>query len=73
MTDKELHEKAVRLCEGGAVEVNGLWVKTRVVDDEVNPCSICNMDCLCIMEIDDLCRECDAYDRKRHLLYLPTP
>lgn len=73
MSDKEIHEKAIRLCEGGAVEINGLWVRTRVVEDDINPCEICEMDCLCRMEMTDLCGECEAYDRKRHLLYLPNP
>lgn len=73
MSEKELHEKAVRLCEGGAVNINGLWVKTRIVDYGVIPCEVCDMDCLCRMEMSSLCGACEAYDHKRHLLYLPNP
>lgn len=73
MSDKELHEKAVRLCEGGAVEINGLWVKTRIVNEPVDPCDICEMDCLCNIDMAELCGMCEAYDRKSHLMYLPNP
>ena len=71
--DKGLHEKAVRLCEGGAVEINGLWVKTKVVEGQVDPCDICEMDCLCRMDMVELCAACENYDNKKHLLYLPHP
>lgn len=73
MTDKERYEKAVRLCEGGAVEINGLLVKAALVDDNEEACLVCDMDCLCRLEMLELCAEADGYDRKRHRLYLVNP
>lgn len=68
MTDKELHEKAVRLCEGGTVEVNGHFVKAEVIDEHVFPCAMCEMDSACRMDMTNLCAECDGYERKFHIL-----
>ena len=70
MTEKELHEKAVRLCEGGTVEVNGHFVKAVVVNGIGVECDVCEMDSICRMDMVDLCCECDAYDRKCHILKL---
>ena len=66
-----LHEMAVRLCEGGAVQINGLVVKAKKYNRYSDPCSICDMDCLCHGIMADLCSECDSYDGYKHLLYLP--
>lgn len=73
MTDKELYENAVRLCEGGIAEINGLVVRTKVVEGDIHPCDICEMDSACRGEMMELCTECDKYDHKYHLLYLPNP
>lgn len=57
-----LHEKAVRLCEGGIVEVDGLSVKLRLDKYIFDPCIVCEMDSLCHKgnDICDLCEECDS-------------
>lgn len=68
-----LHEKAVRLSEGGAVEIDSLVVMAKRVGDDTMPCDICEMDCLCHQEMADLCSELDSYDRFMHILYLPQP
>lgn len=65
-----LHDMAVRLCEGGTVEYDSLFLKAMVVPNEVNACDVCRMDCLCHDAMDNLCSECDDYDRRKHLLYL---
>ena len=59
--EKEIHEKAVRLIEGGIVEVDGHSVKMKRSYDKFTPCSDCEMDCLCHSgkDISDLCLECD--------------
>lgn len=68
MKEKELHEKAVHLSEGGIVEVAGLFVRAIPVNDYVVGCEVCQMDCLCRGEMTDLCAELCAYDRKDHYL-----
>lgn len=59
--EKEIHEKAIRLIEGGIVEVGGHCVMMKRSYDELVPCPDCDMDCLCRSETDicDLCLECD--------------
>lgn len=66
-----LHEKAVRLSEGGAVEIHSLVVMAKRVGDDIMPCDICDMDCLCHGDMVDLCSELDSYDGFQHMLYLP--
>lgn len=65
-----LHDMAVRLCEGGTVEFNSLFLKATTVPNEVYACDACRMDCLCRAEMIELCSACDDYDRQKHLLYL---
>lgn len=67
MKDKERHQKAVRLCEGGAVLVSGLMVRAKRVPEEVIACQLCEMDSACDMDMCDLCAECDGYDRHNHV------
>lgn len=70
MTDQELHEKAVRLCEGGSVWIQGHLVKTGTVTTEDCECYVCEMDSICRYGMIDLCAACDDYDGKKHYLYL---
>lgn len=63
------HEMAVRLCEGGEVFFEGYWLKAIVVPEDINPCDLCRMDCVCQMELITICAECDGYERCKHLLY----
>lgn len=65
-----LQDMAVRLCEGGVVEFNSLFLKAATVPFEENACHLCRMDCLCTYAMIDLCSACDDYDRRKHLLYL---
>ncbi len=63
-----LHEKAVRLCEGGVVFHCGYFFQAHDVPDEEGSCFLCELDSICRPEIADLCRECDDYDGKDHCL-----
>lgn len=72
MNDKERYEKAVRLCEGGIVEVNGLFVRSRTVARDFHPCDACDMDSICHDNVMELCAECDKYDSKHHYLVLAS-
>ena len=62
---KTIHEKAIRLIEGGVVEISGMSVIMRHEPNLEDPCMLCDMDCLCYMgnDICDLCMECDVITR----------
>ncbi len=71
-----LHEKAVRLCEGGVVEIAGHFVRAKHYVGHDLSCRYCDMDCACGVEMMNLCAECDAYERCQHILvfsYLKRP
>lgn len=63
-----LYAKAVRLAEGGVVEINGHFVKAIDAGEVDNPCEVCNMDSVCHMEMVDLCAEVNGYTRSPHIL-----
>ena len=64
----DLHARAVRLCEGGAVPCSGHFVVLRNAPEGFTSCCMCKMDSACDLEMHDLCSECDDYDHKRHYL-----
>lgn len=57
-----IHEKAIRLIEGGVVEVDGLSVRAVKMEFGADACGICPMDCLCHFgtEVLEVCKECDS-------------
>lgn len=63
---------AIRLAEGGQVEFHGLVIGAKRYSVEIDPCNECEMDCICDMEMQDLCHEIDIVTRKKCLLYLPN-
>jgi len=65
-----IHDKAIRLVEGGVVEVDGLFVRAIRIDIMYDTCELCEMDCLCHFgtEMLDVCKECDSIDV--HYYYL---
>lgn len=68
MRNETLHAKAVRLAEGGIVEINGHFVRAIDVVREVNPCDLCEMDSACHAEMAELCEEVDEYTQSSHIL-----
>ena len=68
MKHDPLYEKAVRLAEGGIVEIAGHFVRAVNVPGDENPCELCEMDSVCHMEMTDLCAELDGYTRSKNLL-----
>lgn len=72
MTEKELHQKAIRLIEGGIVEVCGHSVALGREPYIFDPCFGCEMDCLCHKDGDicELCMECDDITRDDCFLIL---
>lgn len=65
-----LHEKAVRLCEGGVVFHCGYFFQAHIAPADELPCDLCELDSICRIEIADLCAECDNYDRRDHYLVI---
>ena len=63
-----LHDKAIRLLEGGVVACSGHAV--RVVDaiGDDNACIYCEMDSACNYEMVELCAECDSITHSKHIL-----
>ena len=55
-----IHDKAIRLIEGGIVEVDGHSVRVIKIPDGFEPCANCKMDCLCHVgsEMCSVCIEC---------------
>lgn len=62
MKEDSLHEKAIRLIEGGVVEVQGLRVRLGRQRYIFEPCLCCEMDSLC-HNGDDMCSLCLECDR----------
>ena len=70
--NKMIHEKAIRLLEGGVVEVDGLSVKAVEVDSVVDECYLCEMDSLCHIgsNMAKVCAECDSIGQEHYYLKL---
>ena len=70
--NESIHEKAIRLIEGGIVEVSGLCVKMGREPAYLDPCYCCEMDCLCHKgnPICDLCEECNSITKEDCFLIL---
>ena len=62
-----LHEKAIRLIEGGVVEISGHFVRAICVDTPY-ACNECDMDSACNDPIKSLCEECDEITHRWHIL-----
>ena len=68
------HDKAIRLLEGGVVEIDGNWFRVRKFSKEYddNPCMVCELDSICRMEHTDVCEECEAISHLRCYLQLAS-
>lgn len=67
-----IHDKAVRLVEGGIVEVDGLCVVLHRDKYIFDPCFYCETDCLCHKgtEMCSVCEECDKITKEDCFLSL---
>ena len=63
-----LHDKAIRLLEGGVVHCSGHAVRAIDVIDNDNVCMLCGMDSACDYEMVELCAECDSITHSKHIL-----
>lgn len=69
---EDVHEKTIRLIEGGIVSVSGLCVRAKQILWGSDPCYVCDMDCLCHKgnPICDLCEECFSITNEYYYLIL---
>lgn len=67
-----VHDKAIRLLEGGIVEIDANWFRLlRLSDDlDVDDCCECELDSICREEHRDICAECDAISGGHNCLRL---
>lgn len=67
-----VHEKAIRLVEGGIVEIDGNWFRLLKFPDGYNDetCMECELDSICRMKHVDVCGECEAISRRKCCLQL---
>lgn len=63
---QSIHEKAIRLVEGGIVVVDGLSVRLGKGHVSESSCFTCEIDSLCHIgtEMFYVCEECDRITRK---------
>lgn len=65
-----IHAKAVRLCQGGIVEIDGHFVRAvRYVGNDL-PCYECEMDSICQGDMELVCAECDCTTGLKYILKL---
>lgn len=69
---KTVHDKAIRLIEGGNVEIDGIWfyLARFPVCFDGNPCMECDLDSICKMEHSDVCETCEAILHRKCCLRL---
>lgn len=70
MKKQTTHDKAIRLIEGGQVNVDGHRVRMKKVLASDNVCLLCEMDSICTngSEMNRVCEECDYITQ--HACYL---
>ena len=72
MTQKELAEKVALLKDGQLVEIDGLMIRA-FRSNEIfaqNPCTLCNVDCLCHGDIAKICDELHFMSKSSWFLFL---
>ena len=67
-----VHDKAIRLLEGGVVNINGDWFRLIRFPAcfEVDACNECTLDSICRMEHVDVCAECESISKQKCCLRL---
>ena len=68
------HNKAIRLLEGGIVEIEANWFRVKRFPDDYDgiPCEECELDSICRLEHTYVCAECEAISNKRCCLQLAS-
>lgn len=67
-----VHDKAIRLLEGGIVKIEGNWFRLLQFPDGYydNTCAECELDSICRLEHSLVCGECEAISLRRCCLHL---
>lgn len=70
----KVHDKAIRLLEGGVVQIEGNWFRLRQFPEYFNdiPCWECDLDSICKREHMEVCSVCEAISLRRSCLQLVT-
>lgn len=64
------HDKAIRLLEGGIVEIDGLLFSLDDAGPDDDPCNSCRLDSICSANINRICLEADLITRTSHRMIL---
>lgn len=66
------HDKAIRLLEGGIVEIDANWFRVRLFPDyfDDDTCMECDLDSICNFEHVDVCSECETISHRKCCLEL---
>lgn len=69
-----IHDKAIRLAEGGIVEIDSNWFRLIRYPEyyEGDPCFECDLDSICRMDHTDICAECECILRRKCRLELAS-
>lgn len=65
-----VHEMAIRLLEGGIVEIDNLCFSMTEIEGDDIACTYCSIDSICSKNIIDVCLEADLITRTRHIMIL---
>ena len=74
MKKDPIHEKAIKLIEGGQVDVDGHCIRLKYATGTWNSCMQCKMDSICRKdgEMYSVCMECDYITQDDCYLELVT-
>lgn len=66
------HDKAIRLLEGGIVEIQANWFRLKRFPDDYDgdTCHECELDSMCHWEHVKICEECEFISNSKCMLEL---
>lgn len=72
MKKNTVHDKAIRLLEGGIVEIEANWFRVKRFPDyyDGDTCWECSLDSICQLEHTDICVECELISNRKCMLEL---
>ena len=70
-----VHDKAIRLLEGGIVEIEADWFRLIKLPDYYDDisCMECKLDSICHVEHAEVCEECEVISQRKCCLHLAHP
>ena len=74
MKKMTVHDKAIRLLEGGIVKIDANWFRLKRLPDDYDDitCYECSLDSICREEHEHICGECEAISNQRCMLELAS-